>query len=54
MITFAGFRANPAESLGLRGGCHAPLCKMTPEVLAKMEPDDQKLLLHMAQKVGRS
>lgn len=36
-------------STGREAVYFSKLCKL----LAKMEPDDQKLLLHMAQKIGR-
>jgi len=40
------------DEWGSTGGAAAYLSKLR-KLLAKMEPDDQKLLLHMAQKVAR-
>jgi len=40
------------DEFGSTGGEAVYLSKLR-KLLAKMEPDDQKLLLHMAQKVGR-
>jgi len=45
-------KAPKDDEFGSTGGDNAYLSKLR-RLLAKMEPDDQKLLLHMAQKVAR-
>ncbi len=47
-----GKRSKNSDEWGSTGGdadCLSKLCKL----LAKMEPNDQKLLLHVAQKVAK-